>query len=110
MCYLNNDRKVSIGVTDTEPARYSKRYPLSGGQVKLLDAIPEALRLAPEHPMQEEGLIDPSLHTEDKILTPYGWVYITDIAAIGGRSTGSEGAFLVTWDNKVINIDTWLEV
>lgn len=89
MFYLNNDRGVSLGISEDRGYQSSKA---SQGQKKLWSAFCQATREAA--PIATGA--DMQKHNEE-FLTMFNDVSfaVTDIAQIGGVSTGSDGLFVV---------------
>jgi len=108
MVYANNDRRVSVGISARSgiPAPYGKRT--SAGQRNLIYAIPQAINAAEE--LRIEGTPNFDAHPEGKVRLEIGDLYITDVATIGGVSTGADGAFLVTKSGKCFNLCDWIAV
>lgn len=106
MLYANNDRRVSVGISEDRgmPAPYGKST--TQGQRKLMEEIPNAVANGIRVEMDGEPIF--SKHTEGKARLCVGDLYITDVGEIGGVSTGSDGAFLVTEDGNVIDISFWI--
>ncbi len=95
MIYINNDRKVSIGISADRGYQSSKA---SAGQKKLWEAFCRATR---EAPAIAEGA-DMSKHDEFKIKMFNDVAFaITDVATVGGVSTGEDGLFVVR-DGRVM--------
>lgn len=107
MLYINNDRGVSVGDSEDRglPAPYGKNT--SQGQRKLLAALNAALAAAEDYRIsmpssEREKKPDYAAHTEPKAKLQIGDLYITDVAIIGGVSTGSDGAFIALKSGKII--------
>ena len=89
MFFLNNDRKVSLGLTPENGYESSKA---SAGQKKLWETFCRATR---ESAALAEGA-DMTGHSEFKMTLFNGITFaMTDIATIGGVSVGSDGLFIV---------------
>lgn len=95
MIFINNDRKVSIGISPEKGWQSSKA---TAGETKLWEAFNRATREA-------EALAtgaDISAHDEWKLEMFNGVTFaMTDVAAVGGVSTGSDGLFVVR-DGRVM--------
>lgn len=101
MLYINNDRKVSIGVTEKDGFGLSKN--ITQGQRKLIDS---ALAVFHQNAFDFTGNLD--LHKEEKVQCgPYTLV-ITDIAEIGGQNVQSDGAYIVR-ENKYLPCGQWFK-
>ena len=90
MIYVNNDRKVSIGISADRGWQSSKA---SAGQKKLWDAFCAATR-------DGEAIAtgcDMAAHDEWKLGPMYNGISfaITDIATVGGKSVGADGLYVV---------------
>lgn len=96
MLYINNDRGVSLGIS--ERVFTSK---LSNGQEKLLYSWLEAID-NDENARDFNGNFD--AHTEDKAHLDFDInLYITDVATVCGQSVGSDGAY-ITRKGKIITL------
>lgn len=95
MYYINNDRKVSIGISPEKGWQSSKA---SDGQKKLWNAFCVAARDAKAIATGA----DMAKHGEDGFMmfNDIGFA-MTDVAEVGGVSTGADGLFVVVGD-KVI--------
>lgn len=95
MIYLNNDRKVSVGISPEKGYQSSKA---SAGEQKLWKAFCAAARAA--EPIATGA--DMAAHDEWKMTMFNGISFaITDVATVGGINTGSDGLFVVV-DGKVL--------
>lgn len=102
MLYVNNDRKVSIGLSPEKGfAPWGKDA--TEGKRKLWDA---AFAAFDAHAAVFTGSID--AHDEPKAVCGPFTVLITDVARIGGQSVGSDGAYIVR-DGRVLRCGDWIE-
>lgn len=96
MVYINNDRKVSLGISPETGYQSSKA---TAGQQKLWQAFCTAAR---EADSIASGA-DMNQHGEWSMTMFNGISFaMTDIATVGGVSTGSDGMFVVV-DGAVKN-------
>jgi hypothetical protein len=99
MFYVNNDRRCSIGFSDSNSFTPYQRG-ATKGQRKLLYEL--LSRLESAAPIATGA--DPERHTEEKVDFVNGWIAaITDVATVGGVSTGSDGIFLINAKGDVIS-------
>jgi hypothetical protein len=107
MAYINNDRKVSIGLSaDRGFAPYGRDA--TEGQRKLWEAAIAAVqRLA----VAPAAAIDMAVHTEPKadLGRPFGWLAVTDVATVGGVAVGADGAWLILPDGRIFNTGQWID-
>lgn len=108
MVYVNNDRRVSVGISARSgvPAAYGKAT--TAGERKLICAIHKAIDAAEAWDI--EGAPCFGQHVEGKARLEIGDLYVTDAATIGGVNTGADGAFLVTKSGKCVNLCDWISV
>jgi hypothetical protein len=99
MFYINNDRKVSLGIGDM---LYTTK--MSAGQRKLFDAWVKILHEKLES-VAADFTGEITAHKEGFSKNHFGWLALTDIADIGGHKTGEDGGFLIyAKTNKIINL------
>lgn len=101
MIYLNNDRGVSIGISQEHG--FGALTKMTPGQRKLLDAAKGAFM---QHAKPFSG--DLAAHTEDKAECGPYTLAVTDVATIGGQSVGSDGAYVVR-DGLILRCGEWME-
>lgn len=95
MFYINNDRKVSIGISAERGYQSSKA---SAGEKKLWEAFCHATR---EGEAVATGA-DMSRHDEIKVEMFNGVSFaVTDIATVGGVNVGEDGLYVVR-DGRVM--------
>jgi len=96
MVYLNNDRGVSLGISQQRGYQSSKA---SRGEKNLWEAFCEATKSST--PVATGAAM--SKHHEEFFLTFNDIAFaITDVATVGGVPTGSDGLFVVR-DGNVFN-------
>lgn len=95
MIYINGSNGASVGLSD-QPLATSK---LTKGQQNTLNAGLAAFNLHAEPFLGSLGA-----HTEGQYLCGNYTLCITDVATVGGHSTGADGAFLVR-DGKILACD-----
>lgn len=102
MIYINNDRKVSIGISPESglPA-FSKR---TNGQNRLLNAAREALA---QHGLEFTGDVN-TAHAISAQCGPYLFIG-TDVAQIGGQDVGSDGGYIVR-EGRYLQAGIWYRV
>jgi uncharacterized protein (DUF983 family) len=95
MFYINNDRKVSIGISAERGFQSSKA---SAGETKLWNAFCAAARAA--EPIATGA--DMSKHDEPSVMmfNNIGFA-VTDVAMVGGVSTNADGVFVIVGDKIV---------
>lgn len=95
MFYINNDRKVSIGISAEKGWQSSKA---SAGEQKLWNAFCAAARDA----IPVATGADMTKHEEFSIMmfNDIGFA-MTDVATVGGVATGGDGLFVVVGDKIV---------
>lgn len=95
MFYLNNDRKVSVGISPEHGFQSSKA---TAGEQKLWEAF--CLATAEAKPIATGADMD--AHDEFKMTMWNGITFaITDIATVGGVSVGADGLYVVR-DGRVM--------
>jgi hypothetical protein len=103
MIYVNNDRGVSIGLSEERGFSPYGRDSTEGKR-KLFNAMMPALRAAAEN----RGPVDYAAHAEPKADLDFFKLLITDVATVGGLPVGSDGAYLLLNDGRLFDTSRWL--
>lgn len=102
MIYLNNDRKVSVGISSERGFGPTTKH--TAGQKKLIDAAKVAFEA---HAEPFTG--DIAAHDEPQVACGPYTLLITDVGTIGGQQVGEDGAYIVR-DGKFLRAGRWVEV
>lgn len=104
MFYLNNDRGVSVGLSQERGFQSSKA---TGGEQKLWTAFCQAVAL---NATMRDKPASPALHTEPKIaLFTDVTICCTDIAEVGGVSVGEDGGYAIRKDGAILKFPVEIE-
>lgn len=102
MIYLNNDRKVSVGVSPEKGFGPSTKR--TKGEDKLIDAAKQAFE---ENSLPFTGSIE--AHDEVKAVCGPYTLLGTDVAMIGGMKVNSDGGYIVR-DGRYLPCGEWFSV
>lgn len=101
MIYLNNDRNVSVGISENG---YPPSMKQTQGQKNLINA---ALKTFNKNAKEFTGDID--AHNEIKAICGPYTLLATDVCNIGGMVVGSDGGYIVR-NGRILRCSEWFEV
>lgn len=102
MIYLNNDRRVSVGVSPESGFGPSSKR--TAGETKLIDAARMAFD---DNSLPFTGSID--AHDEIKAVCGPYTLLGTDVATIGGMQVSEDGGYIVR-DGRYLRCGEWFTV
>jgi hypothetical protein len=103
MLYINNDRKVSLGVSPEKGFGPSAK--LTQGQLKLRDAAMRAFFDNAE-PFAGTAEAHKAAGEPVAICGPYT-LFVTDVARVGGVAVPADGAYVMR-DGKILPCGAWV--
>ena len=107
MLYANNDRRVSVAITQDKGVESPYGKYSTNGKRNLIDKLDDAV--ASMDACHITG-VEPRLHAEEWVkLGDFGYLLLTDVACISGIKVESDGAYLLK-DGLLYNLSQWAEV